>query len=63
MDYWLSYLAYFFDINFQETLDIVREKQYVEKIIDRIPYSNPRTARQMETVREQLLAYIAERRE
>lgn len=63
MDYWLSYLAYFFDINFRETLDIVREKQYVEKIIDRIPYSNPRTARQMETVREQLLAYIAERRE
>lgn len=63
MDYWLSYLAYFFDINFREALDIVREKQYVEKIIDRIPYSNPRTARQMETVREQLLAYIAERRE
>lgn len=63
MDYWLSYLAYFFDINFQETLDIVREKQYVEKIIDRIPYSNPRTAKQMEMVREQLLAYIAERRE
>lgn len=61
MDYWLSYLAYFFDVNFNETLDIVRKKQYVEKIIDRIPYSNPKTARQMEQVREKLLAYIDER--
>lgn len=63
MDYWLSYLAYFFDVNFDETLDIVRKKQYVEKIIDRIPYSNPRTVRQMEQVREKLLAYIDERTE
>lgn len=61
MDYWLSYLAYFFDVNFNETLDIARKKQYVEKIIDRIPYSNPKTARQMEQVREKLLAYIDER--
>ena len=61
MDYWLSYLAYFFDINFDETLDIVREKQYVEKIIDRIPYSNPKTIKQMEKVREVLISYIDER--
>lgn len=58
MDYWLSYLAYFFDINFNETLDIVRKKRYVEKIIDRIPYSNPKTREQMKTVREMLLLYI-----
>lgn len=61
MDYWLSYLAYFFDINFDETLDIVRKKQYVEKIIDRIPYSNPKTIKQMEKVREVLISYIDER--
>lgn len=58
MDYWLSYLAYFFDVNFKETLDIVREKQYVERIIDRIPYSNPKTIEQMERVRKILLSYI-----
>ena len=58
MDYWLSYLAYFFDINFKETLDIIREKRYAERIIDRIPYANPRTAREMETVREMLAAHI-----
>lgn len=59
MDYWLSYLAYFYDVNFKETLDIVREKQYVERIIDRIPYSNPKTIEQMEKVREILRSYIA----
>ena len=58
MDYWLSYLAYFFDINFNETMDIIREKKYAERIIDRIPYSNPKTAKQMEKVREILVSYI-----
>ncbi len=58
MDYWLSYLAYFFDINFPETFAIIREKQYAEKIIDRIPYTNPRTAEQMEQVRKVLAEYI-----
>lgn len=60
MDYWLSYLAYFYDINFKETFDIIREKKYAQRIIDRIPYSNPKTARQMEEVREILGVYIGE---
>lgn len=58
MDYWLSYLAYFFDINFMETLDIIREKRYAEQIIARIPYANPETAEQMEEVRRMLALYI-----
>lgn len=58
MDYWLSYLAYFFDINFNETLDIVREKRYIERIIDRIPYTNPKTAGKMQIVREMLARHV-----
>ena len=61
MDYWLSYLAYFFDINFSETLDIIREKRYAERIIDRIPYSDPKTAGEMEKVRKMLGVYIGEK--
>lgn len=61
MDYWLSYLAYFFDMNFSETLDIVREKRYADRIIDRIPYTNPKTAKQMEIVGEMLAEYIGKR--
>lgn len=51
MDYWISYLAYFFDINFDVSRDIIREQRFAQRIIDRIPYSNPRTAEQMEQVR------------
>lgn len=58
MDYWLSYLAYFFDINFRETLDIIKEKDYVNKLIDRIPYSNQKTRKEMDIVREMLLSAV-----
>ena len=48
MDYWISYLAYFYDLNFRESLDIVDERDYVRRIIRRIPYTNPETAKTME---------------
>ncbi len=43
MDYWLSYLAYFFDINFKVTYEIINDNHYVDKLIGRIPYINPKT--------------------
>jgi hypothetical protein len=47
MDYWASYIAYFFDIAYPETMDIIEENQYVERIIRRIPYSNSDTEHKM----------------
>lgn len=47
MDYWVSYVAYFFDITYPETADIIREKRYVERVIERIPYSNGETEQKM----------------
>ena len=58
MDYWLSYLAYFFDINYTVSWDIIREHDYVTRLIDRIPYSNPQTRVQMDEVRTTLYAYM-----
>ena len=49
MDYWISYLAYFYDINFRESLDIIEEQNYIPKIIARIPYTNPETKEVMKT--------------
>ena len=43
MDYWVSYIVYFFDINFKASFDIIAENDYLNRIIDRIPYSNPST--------------------
>lgn len=48
MDYWVSYVAYFFDINFAETFSIIKEENYVHRIIDRIPYSDRETAEKMD---------------
>lgn len=58
MDYWVSYLAYFFDINYDATFEIIREQDYVDRLIDRIPYSNAETAGKMEEIRSVLKDYM-----
>ena len=60
MDYWLSYLAYFFDINYKVSMDMIRENDYIKRLIRRIPYSNPQTKVQMGEVEEMLLRYAEE---
>ena len=58
MDYWMSYLAYFFDINFKVTYKIIDENHYVDKLVERIPYTNPETADKMKELRAELNQYI-----
>lgn len=58
MDFWVSYLAYFYDLNFKESLEIVKENNYVRKIVERIPYSNPETRQTMQKILEELEKYI-----
>lgn len=61
MDYWVSYVAYIYDINFKETLQIIREKNYIHQIIHRIPYSNEDTARKMHQIETEIMAYLDEK--
>ena len=58
MDYWLSYLAYFFDINYKVSWDIIREHDYVTRLIGRIPYSDPKARVQMDEARRSLHEYM-----
>lgn len=60
MDYWVSYVAYFFDINFRESMDIVLENDYISRIIRRIPYTDPKTAEQMEEIETHVMQYARE---
>lgn len=60
MDYWVSYLAYFYDLNFRESLDILDENDYVHRIIQRIPYTDPNTAETMRELEKKLTMYIRE---
>lgn len=61
MDYWVSYVAYFYDINFDETISIIKEKNFVPRLFARIPYKNVDTARKVKQMEEEMLAYIQER--
>ena len=58
MDYWMSYLAYFYDINFNVTYEMIEENQFVDKLVKRIPYEDRETAEMMEKVRQELNTYI-----
>ena len=60
LDYWISYLAYFYDLNFRESLDIVEENDYVQRLIRRIPYFHPESRSTMEELEEQLVRYVHE---
>ncbi|MDO5409519.1 MAG: HD domain-containing protein [Lachnospiraceae bacterium] len=59
MDYWVSYIVYIYDINFKETLQIIKEKNYVPAIIHRIPYSNPDTIEKMNRIEMDVMDYIS----
>ena len=46
------------DINFSETFSIIREKNYVHRLIARIPYSNPDTAKKMQQLEKMVTDYM-----
>lgn len=56
-DYWVSYVAYFYDIYFKETMQIILEENYISRIIQRIPYSDPVAAERMKALENMLLEY------
>lgn len=58
MDYWVSYIAYFYDINFRESLSIIEENDFVSRIIHRIPYTNSETSTTMEKMEHYMNDYI-----
>lgn len=58
MDYWVSYIAYIYDINFTETLQIIREKNYIPRIAARIPCTNEDTAKKMKRIEADVLRLL-----
>lgn len=58
IDYWVSYIAYFFDICFPATSEIILENDYVEKIIRRLPYGNEDTEKKMWVLYEMVTDYL-----
>lgn len=60
IDMWISYIAFIFDINFKSGLKYIREKDYINQLVDRFNYKNPDTKNKMEEIRNFALSYINE---
>lgn len=58
IDYWMSYLAQYYDINFSQTYEIMLEKDYIEDIAYRIPYAQEETAEKVGILVKDLEEYM-----
>ena len=58
IDYWICVIAFIFDLNFKESLEYVKNKDYINIMIDRIEYKNKDTKNKMEEIRKCAKEYI-----
>lgn len=58
MDFWVSYIAFIFDFNYKIGLEYIKEKDYVNIIINRLDYKRKDTKEKMENIRKHALEYI-----
>ncbi len=61
IDYWICVLAFIFDLNFSISYKIVKEKNYVNHLIDRFDYKIADTKEKIEEIREILNNYVDEK--
>ena len=61
VDYWVCVIAFIFDLNFDISLQYVKEKNYINTLIDRIQYNNSDTKQKMEDIRKCAKEYINNR--
>lgn len=61
MDKWVSYIAFIFDYNFIPSLEYIKEKDYINILVNRIKYIDYDTISKMEDIRTCALQYIDEK--
>lgn len=60
-DYWASYIAQLYDVNFSPTFSIVLENHYLEKMIWRLSYEDTETKAKMELLARNLESFMKNR--
>jgi hypothetical protein len=58
VDYWASYVAQYYDLNFKETWQIMKEENYISRIIRRLDYKDEDTKVKMEILEQQMNDYM-----
>lgn len=59
LDKWVSFLAFFFDLYFKESIRLLAENKYYRKPFDRVVFSDPETERRVRRILEEIEAFIA----
>ena len=58
IDYWVCVIAFIFDLNFNISLQYVKENNYIDILVDRLEYKNESTKQKMEDIRKCAKEYI-----
>lgn len=61
VDILVSHFAFVYDLNFEQTLKILKENNYLEKIYNRFTFENPETKEKMEKIYETAKKYVEEK--
>lgn len=58
MDFWVSYIAFIFDFNFKAGLRYIQQKDYINKIVNRLDYKNTDTREKMKKIQKHAMQYV-----
>ena len=57
VDFWVSYIVQYYDLNFKESWEILREKNYISRIADRLDYAEEDTRKKIQLLVKEMNEY------
>lgn len=63
LDKWISFLGFFFDLYFDESVRLLAKNRYYRQPFDRVKFTHPETDRQVREILEEIEKYISSRTE
>ena len=61
LDRWVSFLALIFDLNYQYSCNYVYQQDFINRLVSRLQYHDPKTCKQMQMIREHGNEYLRNR--
>lgn len=58
IDLLVANFTYVYDFNFKQSLEFIKEKQYVEKLYNRFEYKNEETKQRMKVIYDDIMNYL-----
>lgn len=58
VDIWTSYIAFIFDLNYDESLKYIKDNNYIDKLINKYEYKQIDTQNKMNQIKEKANEYI-----